>query len=124
MLRSLTEKEKNSIYDCLTWWAEHHRDQFAQAHPRRLEWLTVKAIEEAERGPLSAPEYCAQSKRLKGRCRGCWFAGDPTMYDSGGCLMGPDADPEERERAEWRAGEAQKGRRYLGDELWSADPGD
>lgn len=120
----LTKKEKRSIYDCLTWWVEKHKDWFDNRHPRKLEWLTELAIREARRGPGLAPDYCAQPKRLKGRCRGCWYAGDPTMYDSGGCMAAPDVDPYDRERVEWRATEARKGRRYLGQELWSADPED
>lgn len=120
----LTKKEKRSIYDCLTYWAEQHREQYAKEHPRKLERQTELAIHEARNGPLSAPDFCAQPKRLKGRCRGCWYAGDPTMYDSGGCMAAPDVDPYDRERVEWRATEARKGRAYLGGYLWSIDPED
>lgn len=99
----LSKRETRSIVDCLTYWAVHHRDQYINEHPRLIEWQTEAALREARKGPGLAPDYCAQPKRLKGRCRGCWYAGDPTKKDDVGCLAAPDVDPEEREKAKWRA---------------------
>ena len=115
----LKKHERRSIEDCLTWWAENHREYYKMEHPRLLERQIKRALEEARRGPLSAPDYCAQRPGLKGRCRGCWFAGNPTMYDSGGCLMRPDADPDERWRAEWRAAQPKEGRVYVACNHWA-----